>query len=57
MNFYDKTHYRPTCEALGCDERATTQLTVSVGELGYITLNLCKDCVSKFEENHDSKEI
>jgi hypothetical protein len=53
MNFNDKTRHRLTCEALGCDERATTQLTVSVGELGYISLDLCEDCLLRFSKDKE----
>jgi hypothetical protein len=41
------------CEAVGCFERATTKTKVKVGNLGSISLDLCTNCVGKFEENDD----
>jgi uncharacterized protein YlaI len=38
------------CEAVGCSNKATVELTVNVGRKRTIQLFLCKDCVSKFEE-------
>ena len=55
MNFNDKSCYRLTCEALGCDERATTQISVGVGESGNIILNLCENCAPRFRE--DKKKV
>ena len=40
-----------TCEAVGCFARATNTIEVKVGTLGAITLLLCSDCISKFQEN------
>jgi hypothetical protein len=37
------------CESLGCNNKATVQITVSVGRLGYIDLNLCNDCAPVFK--------
>jgi hypothetical protein len=36
------------CEAVGCFEEARVQIGVKAGQLGTITLSLCKNCVSKF---------
>jgi hypothetical protein len=36
------------CEATGCTARATTQLSVRVGDLGAISLSLCSSCVKRF---------
>jgi hypothetical protein len=44
------------CEAYGCFERATTQINVKVGHLGIILLDLCTDCVKKFDENTPRKQ-
>ena len=38
------------CEASGCFAKATDKITVKVGTLGVISLLLCNDCVSKFQE-------
>jgi hypothetical protein len=38
------------CEAVGCSNKTTVELTVNVGRKRTIQLFLCKDCVSKFEE-------
>jgi hypothetical protein len=40
-----------TCEAFGCSAKATDEITVKVGNLGAISLLLCDDCISKFQEN------
>jgi len=36
------------CEAVGCFEEARVQIGVKAGQIGTITLSLCKNCVSKF---------
>jgi len=36
------------CEAVGCFEEARVQIGVKAGQLGTITLSLCKNCVNKF---------
>lgn len=36
------------CEAMKCEEEATSQIKVSVGNLGIIDLNVCNNCISKF---------
>ena len=38
------------CEAVGCFEKATIDIKVEVGQGKEITLNVCKDCVKKFED-------
>jgi hypothetical protein len=40
-----------SCEAYGCNNKATSQVTVTVGRLGDIDLNLCKSCIPEFDEN------
>lgn len=40
-----------TCEALNCFARATDKVVVKVGDLGAITLLLCKKCMIRFEDN------
>jgi hypothetical protein len=38
------------CELTGCSKDATDKIAVKVGNLGEISLLLCKDCVAKFQE-------
>jgi hypothetical protein len=42
--------YNVICEAYGCYAKATTEISVKVGELGTISLLLCKGCVNRFTE-------
>lgn len=37
------------CEPYGCLEEATAKIKVKVGQLGSISLDLCTNCVKKFE--------
>jgi hypothetical protein len=39
-----------TCEAAGCFAKATARIAVKVGNLGAIPLQLCSNCVTKFQE-------
>jgi hypothetical protein len=39
------------CEGYGCFNKATTKINVKVGQLGTIPLDLCTDCLKKFDEN------
>jgi hypothetical protein len=66
MNPYDQRgmEYRVNnsiCEAVGCFEKAATTIIVRVGRLGSISLDLCTDCMKKFDngntpEKEDSKQ-
>jgi hypothetical protein len=38
-----------TCEANGCSQKATTKISVKVGQLGSISLDLCANCTEKFD--------
>lgn len=38
------------CEAAGCFAKATEEIPVRIGRLGAISLLLCSDCVSIFQE-------
>lgn len=38
------------CEAAGCFARATDKIKVKVGAQKVISLLLCNDCVSKFQD-------
>jgi hypothetical protein len=38
------------CEAVGCHAKGTDEIAVNVGTLGVISLLLCTDCISKFQE-------
>jgi hypothetical protein len=40
-----------TCEASGCFAEATTDIEVKVGHQHTILLNLCENCVAKFQDN------
>ncbi len=39
------------CEALACFAEATTKIELKLGRKGTITLDLCKDCVKRFQHN------
>ena len=43
------------CEAVGCIAKATTEITVKVGQQGIISLRLCKYCVGKFAGDEETK--
>jgi hypothetical protein len=44
------------CEGYGCFNKATTKINVKVGQLGTIPLDLCADCVKKFDVNKNVLE-
>jgi hypothetical protein len=44
------SEFNVTCEAAGCYSKATDKIVVKVGNLGAISLLLCRDCVAKFQE-------
>jgi hypothetical protein len=52
---FDKNLSRPIhdqiCEAYRCNKRATIQKIVNVGIFGEVTLNLCRNCVPKFNDD------
>ena len=39
---------KPICEALGCEELASEQVTVNAGEFGTLILSVCTNCIGKF---------
>jgi hypothetical protein len=41
------------CEAVRCFKKATSQIVVKIGEQREIPLNLCKDCIDKFEGKNE----
>ena len=43
------------CEGYGCFNKATTKINVKVGQLGTILLEVCIDCIGKFDGN-DNRE-
>jgi hypothetical protein len=49
-NYYAPDANNGICEANGCTARATTQLSVRVGDLGNILLSLCSNCVTRFAD-------
>jgi hypothetical protein len=38
------------CDGLGCFSEATNTIDEEVGDIGMIKLELCDDCVIKFQE-------
>jgi hypothetical protein len=40
------------CEAVRCSAKATNEIEVKVGSHGAISLLLCDNCISKFQENN-----
>jgi len=42
------------CEGYGCFKKAVTKINVQVGRLGTIPLELCTDCVKKFDDENSS---
>jgi hypothetical protein len=47
-NLINKDTNKQICNALGCSQEATKEITVNVGKFGTISLLLCGNCVSKF---------
>lgn len=45
-----------SCDGYSCKKKATKQLTVTVGDLGDVSLNLCKDCLPKFSDSAPAKD-
>jgi hypothetical protein len=43
------------CEGYGCFNKANTKINVKVGQLGTIPLDLCTNCVKKFDGNTSGK--
>jgi hypothetical protein len=41
---------RKICEASACSAEAVREIVVKVGERATISLQLCKNCVSKFQD-------
>ena len=41
------------CEANDCKNKATEEIKINTGKFGQITLNLCKSCAPKFEDNYN----
>ena len=39
---------KPICEAVGCEELASEQITVNAGEFGTLILSVCTNCIGKF---------
>lgn len=38
------------CEALGCVAEATHEIDLRLGQLGKISVHLCKSCIPKFQD-------
>ena len=39
------------CDAFGCNELTKDTIEVNAGTFGIVELNVCKKCVSKFEDS------
>ena len=46
---FDNKVPNPTCDAYRCNNKATNQVSVNVGRLGEIDLNLCNSCTPIFK--------
>jgi hypothetical protein len=42
---------RQICDGADCNDEATKKIEVSAGKHGIIELSVCKNCVSKFQED------
>jgi hypothetical protein len=49
-------NYKQFCDAFSCEAEATEQIEVSAGKHGFITLFVCKNCISKFVDGSVTKE-
>jgi len=49
--------YNVICEALGCFARATKNVEVRAGAQKVITLSVCNDCATKFEEDETREDL
>ena len=45
-----ETNKHNVCEAFGCFAQATIEIAVKVGQQGIILLQVCRNCVNKFED-------
>ena len=43
------------CDGNSCSRKATSEIEVSIGELGTIKLNLCENCIPKFKQSIPKK--
>jgi hypothetical protein len=41
------------CNAFGCSKNATEKISVSAGTFGTISLDLCNNCVKKFQNKQE----
>ena len=46
----DSEVYNSVCEAVGCFAEVETEIAISVGTKGTISLRLCKECVNRFKD-------
>lgn len=51
----NKDTIKQICEALGCSQNASTEITVDAGRFGSISLLLCVNCVGKFVDVKKSR--
>jgi hypothetical protein len=41
------------CDAANCKNKATEKIEVGAGKYGYLTLFVCRNCTSKFQEDYN----
>ena len=51
QQYLDSNINKDICECVDCYNKATTTIEVQVGTLGVISLILCVNCVSKFQDD------
>ena len=49
--YSDSNINKDICECADCYSKATITIAVEVGSLGVISLFLCQNCVSKFQDD------
>ena len=54
---FDLQVYNSICEAVGCFAKATAKINVKAGQLGTIPLDLCIECVKKFDQNTGEADL
>ena len=49
INNNTKLNNKEICNAFGCYKNATEKVDIDVGKFGTILVNLCSECVKKFQ--------
>jgi len=59
MNSYNKDTELNShiCEAAGCFTKAIVEIKVPLGNEGILTLNLCENCLPKFNEGKSCSNL